>query len=71
MTDTLFEYAETQDLRKQVVKAAEVIKHMQAAANGTRELRHQQAKTIEKQRAEIIELQRTVKRLSEELEAAR
>ena len=71
MSEPLFDYVENQELRMQVKKAAEVIKHMQAAANGTRELRHQQAKTIEKQRAEIIELQRTVKRLSEELEAAR
>ena len=63
MQDHLFDYAESVALQRQLVAKDERIAAMQAAAAGMRELRQQQARTIEKQRVQIIELERQVKRL--------
>lgn len=63
MQDPLFDYAESVALQRQLVAKDERIAAMQAAAAGMRELRQQQARTIEKQRAQILELERQVKRL--------
>ena len=63
MQDPMFDYAESVALQRQLVAKDERIAAMQAAAAGMRELRQQQARTIEKQRAQILELERQVKRL--------
>lgn len=63
MQDPLFDYAESVALQRQLAAKDERIAAMQAAAAGMRELRQQQARTIEKQRVQIIELERQVKRL--------
>ena len=63
MQDPLFEYAASVALQRQLAAKDERIAAMQAAAAGMRELRQQQARTIEKQRAQILELERQVKRL--------
>lgn len=63
MQDLLFDFDEVRGLRAQLKDKDRAIEAMQAAASGTREVRHQQSKLIEKQRAQILELERQVKKL--------